>query len=313
MCVSACGKTSEEKIYDATETANILLSTYQCQAAIDVLEGVGRQNKNAHYLKTLASAYACRANYSTVTFFGTDIAKTATPAPLGGMTTYTSSLTTFTSPLTTDAKFVDLQSAINILLYAGGIASTTEPTSIERAKYFSANQAADINTEMAFMMMVQLGRFMTVYADTNASGVKGGGSASNNCFTDYSNVSSVAVQTILANQLGACKVTNSPHAQLNSTLVSVANRRKRLCQGIVLLNNILDVLPSILVSAGGGDLDDMGSVTTDIAAAKTALEAVYSGGEVMTVLSQENCETSASITTETIESYYAAIFEALVQ
>lgn len=65
----ACGKTTEEEVKDAILSANIYLSRSECQPAIDLLEGMGRQNKNPYYLKALSSAYACRAGYSTITFF----------------------------------------------------------------------------------------------------------------------------------------------------------------------------------------------------------------------------------------------------
>ena len=310
---SSCGKKAENEVKSNLISAEILLSKSECQNAIALLEGMGRQNKNARYLKLLSSAYACRAGYSTTVFFGTDIALTSTPAPLGGISRYSTSQKTFSAPLIEDPKFDDLQEAINILLYAGGLSSTTEPTSATRAALFSQDEASDINSQMAYMMFVQLGRFFKVYADTDANGVKGAGSASNVCFTDYSTINA-QVEFILTNQQGACKVKNSPHAQLDSALVSTDDRRARLCQGVVLLNGILEVLPSILVSAGGGDLDDIASVTTDIDTAKDALETAYPAiGPVLTVLSQSNCETDAAITTQTLESYYATIFEALIE
>lgn len=310
----SCGKTPEEEVTGNLISAEILLSTSKCQDAIDLLEGMGRQNQNAHYLKLLSSAYACRANYSTIVFFADDIALTATPAPMGGVSRYSTSLPSFTSPLIDDPKYEDLQTAIDILLYAGGISRDTEPTSIVRGANFSAREAGEINAQMAYMMLVQLGRFFKVYANTDAAGVKGNGSASNVCFTDYPNITNAGVILALQNQQGACTVDNSPHAQLDSSLVNASNRRARLCQGVVLLNGILDVLPSIIVAAGGGDLGDISSVTTDIETAKDALETTYPAiGPVLTVLSQNNCETSSSINIETIESYYATIFEYLIE
>lgn len=311
--ISGCGQSAEQKTNSKLISAEIHLSKRECQQSINLLEGMGRQNKNARYLKLLASSYACRSGYSTTAFFGNDIALTATPSPLGGMTKYSTSLESFTAPLSDDAKFEDLQTAIDILFYAGGLSTTTEPTSIARAALFEANEASDINSQLAFMMFVQLGRFMKVYADADAAGAKGGGSASNVCFSDYSTIDN-NVEAILTAQTGACTVKNSPHAQLDSALVSVATRRARLCQGIVLLNGILDLLPSILVSAGGGDLNDIATVTSDIDTAKDALETAYPAiGPVLTVLSQANCEASATITTQTIESYYATIFEAMIK
>jgi len=313
MLSFSCGKSKDQEVKDAILSANIYLSTRQCQPAIDLLESMGRQNRNAHYLKALSSAYACRAGYSTTVLFADDIAKTATPDPLGGMTTYSTSQVTATAPLTDDLKFRDLQTAIDILLYAGGIASTAEPTTAARAIYFSENQAADINAQIVFMMLVQTGKLMKVYGDADIAGAKGGGSAGNNCFTDYTNAHA-NVKAAIAFLPGACKVTTSPHPQLDPALITVIERRKRMCEGIVNLNGILDILPSVLASASGGDLESIEDMTTDINAAKAALVVLYPGiGEVATVLSQANCEASMAITDESLESYYAAIFETLVE
>ena len=52
---------------------------------------MGRQNTNALYLQVLASAYACRAGFAEPTFFSSNLAKTPSPLPVGGMTTYTTS------------------------------------------------------------------------------------------------------------------------------------------------------------------------------------------------------------------------------
>ncbi|AUN97219.1 hypothetical protein DOM21_15565 [Bacteriovorax stolpii] len=308
----ACGKSTEEEVKDAVLSANILLSRKECQPAIDLLEGMGRQNKNANYLKALSSAYACRAGYSTITFFADDISKTASPAPLGGMTLYSTSQVTATSPLTDDSKFRDLQTAIDILSYAGGIASTVEPSSAERLKYFSVNQAGDINTQLAFMVLVQTGKLMKVYSDANSSGVKGGGSGSNNCFTDYTTTDASTVQAYLGlGETGACTSANSSHPQL---ALGVSGRRKRLCEGVVLLNAILDLLPNIMATAGGGDLDAIKDMTTDIQEKKDELASMDSTYvPTMNVLSQTNCETSTDITEVTLSSYYAVFFESLVK
>lgn len=319
--VTSCGTSPEEEIKSNLVSAEILLSKSECQDAIDLLEGMGRQNKNARYLKLLASSYACRSKYSTIKFFADDIALTGTPAPMGGLSRYSTSQITFTSPLEDDLKFKDLQTAIDILLYAGGTSRATEPTSIVRSANFTERDASDINAQLAYMMLVQLGRIFKVYANTDSTGVKGTGAAASVCFTDYSTidaaadpVNDTALELILTNQQGACKVKNSPHPQLNSSLVNATERRARLCQGIVLLNGILDVLPAIIVAAGGGELGDISGVMTFIETFKTDATAAYPAlAPVLTVISQNNCETSSSINIEIIEAYYASIFEALIK
>ncbi|MEA9357096.1 hypothetical protein SHI21_12800 [Bacteriovorax sp. PP10] len=311
MLSFSCGKSKEQEVKDAILSANIYLSTRQCQPAIDLLESMGRQNTNALYLKTLSTGYACRAGYSTTSFFADDISKTATPSPLGGMTTYKTSLVTTTSPLTDDSSFRDLQTAIDILLYAGGIAETTDPSASERAKHFSFNQAGDINSQLAFMMLVQTGKLMKVYADTNAAGVKGGGSGSNTCFTDYTTTDPLVKAYLLTGNTGVCVTDNSSNTQL---ALGVSDRRKRLCEGTVLLNNILDILPSVIATAGGGKLDDITTITTQINAKKAALEGIDPDfTPTATVLSQTNCENDSDIDEITLSSYYAVFFESLVK
>ncbi|MBC7537834.1 MAG: hypothetical protein H7281_03375 [Bacteriovorax sp.] len=311
LLVVSCGKTTDEKTMEAVLSANISLSKGNCQEAINILEANGRQNNNSHYLKTLASAYACRSKFSVVTFFASDIGLSVTPAPLGGAAKYSTSLAVVSTPLQTDNNFQDLQTAINILYYAGGFSSATEPTSFERLKYFTTTDAGEINSQLLFMTLAQLGKYMKVYANAGTTGVKGSGGAGNNCFTNYTDAGiPPPIITALSSMPGACKVTNSPHAQLAT---AVTARRTRLCQGVVLVNGILDTLPSVIAS-GAGSLGSISTLTANINSYKASLVAAYPAvGLVTTVLSQYNCENDPGITTATLESYFAIIFEALIQ
>lgn len=312
---ASCGKNKDEEVVDALRSANILLSSKKCQEAIDLLEGIGRQNRNSKYLKSLASAYGCRANYSTITFFGSDIKKTASPGPLGGMTTYSTSIVTPTTDLSDDDKFKDLQTAINILLYAGGIATTTEPYASERAKYFSLNEAGDINSELTFMLMVQAGKFMKIYGNASAAGVKGSADASGNkCFTDYSQVTNNVIEAGIPSLPGSCKMKNSSHPQLDSTVVSSAERKQRLCEGVVLINSIFDVLPSVLATASGGDIEDISSVTNEISKGRKLLsDNIPEIAVLLNTLSQKNCVDNADIDEEMLETFYVGVYETIFQ
>lgn len=315
----SCGKNVDEKTADAVLSANIALSKGDCQVAIDTLEGNGRVNDNAAYLKTLSSAYACRAGYSTVTFFANDISLTPSPAPLGGTTLYSTSKVTIQNPLQNDASFRDLQKAIDILLYAGGIASTTEPTVAERAKYFTALEAGDINAQLMYMILVQMGKYMHVYGNVSAAGVKGGAGGSQ-CFTDYPNVDLTDpgrngnVTAALAANPGACKVKNSSHAQTDSTLISATTRKTRLCQGVVLLNGFFNVLPGVVASASGSLATAISGSTAAVNAAKTALTTAYPGiGAVTTTINQSACEDNSIVPIRDLESYFAIMFESVLQ
>lgn len=305
LLFSACGKSTDEEIEDAILSANISLSAGDCQDAITTLEGIGRKNKNAVYLKVLASAYACRAGYSTTEFFTADIANTVSPAPLGGMSRYTLAQETFQAPLENDPKFIDMQTAINLLLYAGGIASTTEPLSTERAKYFSTSELADLNAQLLYLEMVQLGIIFKVYGDASAAGIKGGGALSNNCLTTYTVYNAVPVGG------GACVGTNSGHTQTDKALISTAARKRRLCHGVVLFNGVLELLPALITTA---------LPSGSQAGAQTAIDAINvikngagTIGQVLNTQNQSACEDDNIVSELNLEKFYAFLMETSFQ
>lgn len=309
----SCGKSTDQKIQDAILDANIELSRGGCQEAIDVLETLGRQNKNAQYLKTLASAYACRAGYSTVTFFVDDFPKTATPAPMGGTTTFTLSKKTFQSPLENDPVFLDIQRAIDILLYAGGIASTTEPTASERAKYFTTAELADLNTQLMYLQLTQLGIILKVYGNASATGVKNSGV--NYCFSDYPSVNG-SVQALITANAGAgnhCpNHTQTGNSQINSS-VATATRLRRMCYGVVAYNGFFDSLAAVIASATG-NISNIGAAAQ---AASTAAQTLLTGavpaiGIVKSTLNQSKCENTSNVPAADIESFYAVIMESML-
>jgi hypothetical protein len=316
--LNSCGKSSEEEISGAILSANISLSKGDCQSAIDTLSAIAYQSRNASFLKTLSAAYACRAGFSVIQFFANDLVLTATHSPtLGGMSIYSTSLTTVSGALENNSSFSDLQRAIDILLYAGGISTTAEPLSSERAKNFGSKDLSEINSQLAFMLMAQLGKYMHFYADTSTTGVKGAGTLSNNCFTSYQTAHSDVTTFLGSGATGACSSNNSGHPLLNSS-VAAATRAKRMCQGVVLMNSMLDVLPGVIASAGGGDLSSVPSLTT----LTTAIAAVVSsssniGNSIVLLtgeLSQANCETAVNSNAAGVasaETFFAIYFESL--
>jgi hypothetical protein len=324
----SCGATSDEKLNEVLLDAQIALGSNDCQHAIDVLEANGRVNNHAHYLKTLASAYACRAGYSTTTFFSTDMSLTATPPPLGGMSLYSTSSIAVTSPFQTDARFEDLQKAINILLYAGGIPSTKEPTANERAKYFSSDEAGDINSQLLYMELVQLGKYMRHYGNgsstAGANGLKGTGSASNKCFTSYDNSPLKADINLLPGTF-TCRSSNSSHAELQGPVAGIggsaginpaSTRKTRLCHGLVLLNGVFELLPSVVGAASGGSLAAVSGLTLVIDGIKTILVAAdtslnMSTNVTLTTINQSVCEDDTAVSVANIESYFFGMMESI--
>ncbi len=316
LSLLGCGASTEDKLNEAILDAEIALGSSNCQYAIDVLESYGRVNTHARYLKTLSSAYACRAGYSTPTFFTNDLSLTATPAPLGGTTIYSTSGATVSNPLENDTSFVDLQTAINILLYAGNLSATTEPFATNRALKFSSDEAADMNSQLLFMELVQLGKYMRVYGNGNSLGVKGAGNPLlNTCFTTYTDAAlPVLVGTTLPAHGGACQGINAGHAQL-AIGIGAATRKKRLCHGVVLMNGIFDILPTVVNSASGGSLAGISSVSdASITAAKLVVTTAFPAiGAVLTTANQTNCENDAIVSVASLEGYFALMMESMYQ
>jgi hypothetical protein len=318
LLVSGCSQTTEEEVAEAVLSANIYLSSRKCDKAISVLEEVGRQTGNASYLKTLASAYACAGGFNELTFFGSDLALIGTPTPFGGPSTFS----TRTMTAADDSQYESLQEAINILLYAGGIATTKNPSGDLRATYFNDQDAKDINVQLMYMILAQYGRFLYYYGNTSSVGAKGeGAQGTNTCFFDYDNA---LTYNAGANTMGdyldgleaggnKCGSAGSGHSDFNPAATKVA----RLCQGVVLFNNFLDVLPHFIDAFTGSGVDDfsaLSTIQTAVNGYSTVLVAAKSGTEnVVAVKSQARCESENSATDEYLQFYYAFFYEVLLK
>lgn len=309
----SCGKTKAEKIDDAILNAKILLTTRKCQEAINVLETFGRDKKHTKYLQTLASAYACKGGYSSIIFWGTNLEKIDSNKSkfLGSLTKFSTSV--MTAPA--DAEYSNLQEAINILLYAGGIEN---PSADERATIFSNDEAQDINVQNLYMLISQLGKYVFYYGNANpTTGVKGTGSEangnpnnlSNGCFYNYDPSNAVLLAAITLaranNSLGSCTTLATGHEKLpalpNKTTVT------RMCQGVVLFNNLLDILSNTTIPGSGLAL------TTLKNSIATVCSNISGGGDICTVKAQSACETNFATVpqTDSLQLYFFFIFETL--
>ncbi len=306
-----CGQSTEEKRFEAMETAKVYLTYGQCQPAIDVMEAVGRDDKNADYLQLLASAYACRAEYNEIAFVTTDIAKlNANNTLIGTLATFTTSQ--MTSPI--DQRYLDLQMAIDILLYAGGISN---PSSAERLRHFSTGENGDINMQLLFMVIAQLGKFSYYYGNMDpTTGVKGAATNGNGnvnlCFYDYPDpdVDGFYEPGVLtAGSSGTCdEVSDAGHPSL-SAAVGDTVRVDRLCQGVILMNNFVDTLLGTVLS--NDEVDDIETVQTFVNGTFAALCTALGLGSVCTVKSYDLCVTENSADKTNLEKYFGAVFENL--
>lgn len=310
----SCSKSSDELRDDAIESASIYLTKHQCNEAIDVLESVGRRTKHARYMQTLASAYACKSGYSTPVFYGVNLSKIAATEEglLGSLTTFTTSV--ITGPV--HYTYTNLQKAIDILLYAGDVEL---PTTEAREVIFTVDEVTDMNIQALYMILTQLGKYIFYYGNADPTlGRKGTGSEangnpnnlSNGCFYDYEFVDQ-DIQTLVdaeraANNLGSCTTlaTGNPALPELPDDVTVL----RMCQGIILFNQLIDIVLNTELPQDAGDLNELADIFDSI------ISTLPGGlGNIVTEKSQSACEINYGVTPETdrLQLYYFAIFEKL--
>lgn len=308
-----CGLSSEEELDDAITQAHRLLSSNKCGEAIAVLNGVGQQTSNANWLSAYASAQACNAPWKVVTFFATDLDKLSTAsstAIVGSTATFTQAV--MTSP--TDGAYTNLRAAINTLLAAGGI---TNISYANRAAAIGTSKASNLAIQTLYLQLTQLGQFSRYYGNADqTSGTKGTGTnpSSNGCYINYTDNAASGAQAYLTavGALGTCDTFVEGNPDLTGN-------RARLCEGIVLMNNFLDILANVTLDPTGnngnlGDLDELAtSIETACADANTNYGVDFGG--TCTVKTQSICENNADNTynIEHLERYYAVIWEGLHQ
>lgn len=330
--ILGCGKSPEQKVTDTISRANFLLTSRQCQEAINILEALGRQTSNPNYIVTLASAYACKAGYSSTTFFAKDISKvTSDNSTFGGAAAMTTSDDTITPSFYEDTKVNALLTAINILLYGGGaISSAEEPTYAKRLEIYG-NDGGDINSFALYLILTHIGKFYHYFgdasvdlADTANPATKAGGALAGTCMTSYNNAEAIIaaadVDTYLsAANTGSCDSVSGSviRAEIND---GALNRRALLCQAIVGFNNLFELLPSVLADASGTDLSTISGVTASITAVKTKLANDFTNGgagasdqaalsATLVVQNQKTCETSTTINLRSLEAYFLLLVE----
>ncbi|MBF0207389.1 MAG: hypothetical protein HQK53_10920 [Oligoflexia bacterium] len=312
--VEGCSSSNQEKREVAVDTAKIYLTDRKCDDALSVLEDVGRDNKDAKYVQALASAYACRANYSTLVFYGTNLDKIKSDLDhfFGSLTTFTTSL--MIDP--EDANYTNLQTAINLLLYAGDVLI---PSSVERAKVFSSDDAGNINMQALYMVLTQLGKYIFYYGNADPqTGTKGGGSSSNGnpnqfsngCIYEYNPSNPILALLMSAaratGELGSCtsNATGSPKL----LALPNANTTKRMCQGIVLFNTLLDLVFNTVLPADSKALTNLRTTFEQLCSGGTYAQYV---GDLCNVKIQSSCETNYATPPESdkLQAYFFLIFE----
>lgn len=305
LMLAGCSSSKEQQVTDAIDEALYYLSkpSPDCQKAIDALEDVGNQKNNPRYIQALASAYACRGNFSELNLFA-DI-----DAISGDFSDILTSLATLEMAQQTEAEsdeFLDVQRAIDVILYSGG---KSVPSALETKEIFGTRHGTNLNMQALYMVLVQLGRFSNWYGSTDSTGKKGlsTGVQVPACFFDYE---PTALVVATAHGGGnACSAGNLGNPDLDYTGVTTVVAQRRLCQGAMLMNNLLDLLEHITFpdSDSIGELGELYSTVEPYITALYALDPDMQ--EFVENLDQTTCEELVAADDDVIQLYFASLFE----
>tara|TARA_B100001971_G_scaffold215192_1_gene259873 strand:- start:126339 stop:127307 length:969 start_codon:yes stop_codon:yes gene_type:complete len=301
----SCAKPDELVCQEAKEEAKYHLTKENCSKAFSALSNACGSD-DSEYIALQASAYGCRANYSELDLFDLDIDNINSSSLLSSLASLSSSNETQAD----STEFVALQSAIQTILTA----TSGNPSANTRKTEFGTDNGDDLNFQALFMITVQLGKYFAYYGNADNLGNKGSGSLGNTCIYSYTNADAIDWITSTAPDTGTCvNATGSEGSDDLEAPVTSTEVTTRLCEGIILFNNFMDILGNVdLTDSIYGDLSSVKTAvdalyTTAIAAENTA----YSTATISTVKDirlQSDCE---ALTTEQIEKYFAIFFESI--
>ncbi len=290
--VISCGNNPEEEAYQAIDQALTLLDANKCDAAIELLEDLDDQDENPVWIKTLASAYACKANFNMVKFVDRDI------AAIDGSNLFSSmSILTYSDETSLNsAEYLAMEHSLEIL-------GREDFKQITRTDDFGRRHGEDMGVQVLIYSIVQFGKYLNWYGNVDSTGKKGAGTNTNTCYLNYTYGPAVATIGALPGT-NACQVTNDGHPDLIGV-----NKIERMCEGITLVTNVYDVLSEIDLSTSS-TLSSLESIVTQIETYRTAADAA-GVGYLLDVTSPEACETLLANAADmnNAELLFALVFE----
>jgi hypothetical protein len=315
LSIISCAKTDDEEVQSAIREARYFLTSSECSSAKSVLDGVGAQKDNAEYVAVYSSSLACSAGYGDLkTAIGN---LTSIDTSGAGGAGFIKSFAGFDSSNETAADqptYTYLLAAIRYILEA----DSATPSTTGRIANYGASPGNDLSMQALFMTTVAFGKWFGYYGNADATGTKGAGVDGNDCIFSYTQADAVAY--ITGANPGGCSATGTEgHDDLEAP-VTAAAVKTRLCEGIYLYNNMVDILSNLSLSSNSslGNLSSMATLFTNVVAAAELLE---SGGgfntegayansitEIKTITSITACE---ALNVNKIQKFYAILLETL--
>lgn len=304
----SCAKTDEQLCASAKDETKYYLTKRTCAKALSTIEG-SCETDDPEYVALLSSAHACSSGYSELDLFSLDISSINSASLLTSL----ASLSTSNETQADSDNYVSLQTAIQTILTS----TSGNPGAQARINNFGSEGGTNLNFQLLFMLVVQTGKFFNHYGDADNTGTKGAG-GNNSCLFSYTNADAVNWINADPAGIGAGSCASASGSEGSADLeapVTATEIRSRLCEGIILFNNMMDVLGNVdLSDTVYGDLSNITTVINSLYSAAVIAESGAYGTTVVdtvkTVRSQSDCE---ALTDAEVEKYYAIFFESTYQ
>ena len=303
LLLTSCSKSSKENTADIINKAYFFLSTKECTKAIDTLKSISYQRKNPDYILAYTSALACKANYSTISFFLTDLSKMEID-----ITSFFKSLATLSTSRIIDEEdeeFHYLKDALKHLLHAGGISRSSHDNRLA-VKEFSIEDVTRFDIFALYLSFIQLGRMISFFGNAATDGTKGGGDQENNCYLTYTDTR--AILLLSGSQNSSCQRGEAGHVVLDDS-------RELQCYGIVLFNNFIDILKNLtLTKINVKNIRTISSILEAMEGFCSQTNNLINFGKTCMTKTLERCVKDTNYhSSEHIQRFYAAIYELLHQ
>lgn len=306
LVFTSCAKNPKDQAAEAIDIALTHLSSGECDNAIRILEDVDDQEDNAIYIQVLASAYACKANFNEIAFIANDLADIDASSPA----TIMSSLAMMSLSDETAADslaYRSIRTGIDLILGS----TSGAPGQVARDAKFGTRKGGDLGVQALILNIVNLGKFLNYYGNVDAAGDKGAGTNTNSCFINYTDA---RAQTVISGGAGGvCSTNNDGHPDLSFAPANLENAKRRLCEGLMLMTNVLDILDNLDLS-GSSELSKLEDISTQVESFRTTATAAGLG-TLINMTSQSDCETAMDTQSnlDDMEYLYSLMFETGLQ
>lgn len=303
---TSCAADVAEELDDAIRACQYHLTNDDCDKCLDELDTLSDADTEeyADFYKAKASAYACKSDFSELTLVGTDLAEMDANGFLNSLATFSTSDETSAD----GDNYTYLDKAIDVIIGSDG---KSAPSQTERNDVFGSGNGGDLGMQLLYMLMAQAGKFFAYYGNTDSDGDKGSGDGTNTCVFEYTDATTIVY--LGTGQTGPCTSTNQGHVDLDEGEgVSTTKIYRRMCEGVIYYNNIIDVLANITLSSSDslGSLEDVQTALETVEdVARTAFPTI---ADVFDYHDTDTCVDAAEDDFAIIQRFYGIFFETIL-